>query len=151
EGESRPHIQSEEQSGDFAMTNGQAEKRPSVGAIVLAWWSRLQPGAEHERRRGGDPGALARLRRDDLVGAATEDVTIDLCKRLAPTSNLPLDKVFERAALIAAVLAHVRANDIRRVATAAGAKIGDDRRVLHPLRLRRLFSARTPGDCLVVF
>ena len=133
------------------MTNEQDEKRPTVGAIALAWWNSLQSGPPHDGRKGGDPGALARLRRADLVVAAMEEVTIDLCRRLAPISNLPPDRLFERAALIAAVLAHVRANDGRKVAAAAGEKVGDDRRVLHPLRLRRLFAARTPGDCLIAF
>jgi CRISPR system Cascade subunit CasB len=133
------------------MTNGQDEKRPTVGAIALAWWNSLQSGPQHNGRRGGDPGGLARLRRADLVGAAMEEVTIDLCSRLAPSSNLPPDRLFERAALIAAVLAHVRENDGRKVAAAAGEKVGDDRRILHPLRLRRLFAVRTPGDCLIAF
>jgi CRISPR type I-E-associated protein CasB/Cse2 len=133
------------------MTNGPDEKRPTVGAIALAWWSSLQRGAEHDGRWRGDPGALARLRRADLVGAAMEEVTIDLCRRLAPSSNLRPNQLFERAALIAAVLAHVRDNDVRKVAAAAGEKVGDDRRILHPLRLRRLFAARTPADCLIAF
>jgi CRISPR system Cascade subunit CasB len=133
------------------MTTEQEEKRPIVGGVALAWWSSLQPEPKHQGRRGGDAGALARLRRADLVGAAMEEVTVDFARRLAPTSNLRPDQLFERAALIAAVLAHVRANDISKVAAAAGEKLGEDRRVLHPLRLRRLFAARTPADCLIAF
>jgi CRISPR type I-E-associated protein CasB/Cse2 len=133
------------------MTNEQADNRPIVGAVAFTWWSSLQPRSELGRRRGGDPGALARLRRADLVGAAMEEVTIDLFRKLALTSKLSPDSLFERAALIAAVLAHVRAHDTRKVAIAAGEKIGEDRRVLHPLRLRRLFAARALGDCLIAF
>src|SRR5262245_20677920 len=117
------------------MTNGQAQKTPTVGAIAFSWWRRLQPGTELAGGRGGDPGALARLRRVSLVDAAIEEVTVDLARRLAQACNLPPNLLFERAALIAAVLAHVRANDVRRVAAAAGKKIGEDRHVVHPLRL----------------
>lgn len=133
------------------MTAEQDEKRPSVGAVAFAWWSSLQPQPQHDGRRRGDPGALARLRRADLIAAAMEEVTIDLARRLARAWKLPPDLLLERSALIAAVLAHVRDNDSRKVAAVAGAKIGDDRRVLHPLRLRRLFAARTPADCLTAF
>jgi CRISPR system Cascade subunit CasB len=78
-----------------------------------------------------------------------EEVTIDLFRRLPRI--LPQDLLFERAALIAAVLAHVRIHAARKVAEAAGESISEDRRNLHPLRLRRLFAARTPADCLIVF
>jgi len=57
----------------------------------------------------------------------------------------------ERAALIAAVLAHVREDDRRKkVAAAAGEKSGDHP-LLHPLRLRRLFAARIAPECLIAF
>jgi CRISPR system Cascade subunit CasB len=81
-----------------------------------------------------------------------EEVTVDLFRRLAPLSNLTRDVLFERAALIAAVLAHVREEDDRKVvAAAAGEKIGDDQRRVHPLRLRRLLTAQSDADCLIAF
>jgi CRISPR type I-E-associated protein CasB/Cse2 len=86
-----------------------------------------------------------------LTGAAMEEVTIDLFRRLAPISKLPRDVLFERTALIAAVLAHVREYETRKVAEAAGEKTVDAQRVVHPLRLRRLFAARTPADSLIAF
>jgi len=133
------------------MTNERQDNRPSMGAIAFAWWSNLQPGFDPGSRRRGDPGALARLRRADLIGAAMEEVTIDLFRKLTPASKLPLDLLFERTALIAAVLAHVRTDDTRKVAARAGEKKGEDQRLLHPLRLRRLLAAHTLADCLIAF
>jgi CRISPR system Cascade subunit CasB len=132
--------------------NDEPEEKPqSVGSVAWGWWNGLRPDSKQRARKRGNPGALARLRRADLVGAATEEITIDLFKRLASLKKLPADALFERTALIACVLSHVREDDYRRVATAAGAKTATDQRVLHPLRLRRLFAARTPADCLTAF
>jgi CRISPR type I-E-associated protein CasB/Cse2 len=135
------------------MTNlQQEEKRPSPGLIALRWWDSLRPQSKQGGRKGGNPGALARLRRANLAGAAMEEVTIDLFKRLAGVSKLPRDVLFERAALIAAVLAHVREEDDRKVvAAAAGEQIGDDQRRVHPLRLRRLLAAQSDADSLIAF
>ena len=127
------------------------DKQPSLGRIALDWWSGLQVDSGKAARRGGNPGALARLRRADLVGAAMEEVTIDLFRRLTAISKLPRDNLFERTALIAAVLAHVSEHETRRVAAAAGEKNGGDQRVLHPLRLRRLFAAWDMRECLIAF
>jgi CRISPR type I-E-associated protein CasB/Cse2 len=133
------------------MTKDTQDKRPALGLIVLEWWSALQPHSGEGERRGGNPGALARLRRADLLGAAMEEVTIDLFTRLTSISKLPRDILFERTALIAAVLAHVREHGNLKVAAAAGETTGDDHRVLHPLRLRRLFAAREERDCVIAF
>jgi CRISPR system Cascade subunit CasB len=128
-------------------------KRPSPGSIALRWWDSLRPQSKQEGgRKGGNPGALARLRRADLAGAAMEGVTIDLFRSLAPVSKLSRDVLFERAALIAAVLAHVRENDDSKVAAAAaGEKISEDQRRMHPLRLRRLLAAQSDADCVIAF
>jgi CRISPR system Cascade subunit CasB len=130
--------------------------RERVGSIAIGWWKGLQPEIRSDGHKAGNPGALARLRRADLVGAAMEEVTIDLFKRLAPPAGLrsdfPRHALFERTALIAAVLAHVREHDNRKLAAAAGEKkVDSDQRALHPLRLRRLFAAHNPADCLVGF
>ena len=127
-----------------------------IGSIAIGWWKGLQSEIRPDGHRAGNPGALARLRRADLAGAAMEEVTVDLFKRLAAVaarrSNFRRDVLFERTALIAAVLAHVREHDNRKVAAAAGEKAaGSDQRALHPLRLRRLFAAHNPADCLVAF
>lgn len=133
------------------MTNELKEKQPTIGGIALGWWSGLQPETKQDRRRGGDPGALARLRRADLLDAAMEEVTIDLFHRLQPHVQFGGETLVERVALIAAVLAHVREHESRKVAAAAGEKTGGDQRVLHPLRLRRLFATHSAPDCLVAF
>ena len=58
---------------------------------------------------------------------------------------MPRDNLFERTALIAAVLAHVSEHETRRVAAAAGEKNGGDQRVLHPLRPKASWIGRTSG------
>lgn len=131
------------------MMEREEQERRTIGSIAFAWWSALQPGPAGKGR--GDPGALARLRRADLVGAAMEEATVDLARRLAAASKLPSDVLFERAALLAAVLAHVREHDPRKIAAVAGEKMAEDRPRLHPLRLRRLFVTHAPGECLTGF
>jgi CRISPR system Cascade subunit CasB len=120
---------------------------PTLFGAALGWWSRLQPGED----RKGDTGALARLRRGGLQDAALEPATADLyrsIKRFLPPAELV---GFETAALIAAVLAHVRDHDGRQsVARAAGAA-GETSARLSPLRFRKLLAARGATDCLIAF
>lgn len=135
------------------MTNPSDEKPKTIGGMALGWWNSLQPGDLRDGRRRGNPGALARLRRADLFGAASEEVTFELFQRLHSHSRGERlgNGLVERATLIAAVLAHVREHDGRRsVASTAGEKNGDQR-ALHPLRLRRLFAARDAVECLSAF
>jgi CRISPR system Cascade subunit CasB len=127
------------------------ESEPTIGAAAMAWWRSLQPDPDPAKKRKGDSGALARLRRADINAAATEEVTFDLHCRLESTAPFRGTELLERAALIAAVLAHVRDHDQRKVAVAAGEVVGDDRRVLQPLRLRRLLAAKSPTECLTAF
>lgn len=128
-------------------------KEPTPGGIAVSWWKGLQPEIGSSGRRPGNPGALARLRRADLIGASMEETTIDLFRRLEPRlGRLERQILFERTALIAAVLAHVQEHDSRNLAAMAGEKReGSDQRMLHPLRLRRLFAAHDPADCLTAF
>lgn len=129
--------------------------KPTVGTIARDWWSALQPDRSGASGRKGNSGALARLRRGDLIDAATEEATADLCRRLQALPQRPETRsdtwLLERATLLAAVLAHVREHDPRKVAAAAGQTTGDDRRVLQPLRLRRLLAARSRDECLTAF
>jgi CRISPR type I-E-associated protein CasB/Cse2 len=127
------------------------ETKPMIGKAALGWWSALQPDPDRKAKTKGDSGALARLRRAGIDAAATEEVTFNLYCRLEPAAPFRGTKLLERAALIAAVLAHVREHDPRKVAMAAGEKSGDDQRVLQPLRLRRLLAARSPDESLVAF
>ncbi len=128
------------------------EIKPTIGKAALTWWSALQPNPDKTKVRKGDSGALARLRRSELIEAATEEATADLCRRLQSFVRFPGTGSLERAAVIAAVLAHIREHDSSRtVATAAGQAKGDDQRVLQPLRLRRLLAATTPDESLIAF
>jgi CRISPR system Cascade subunit CasB len=82
--------------------------------------------------------------------AAIEPATAVLYQRLAfahPQRDLP------RAALLAAVLAHVREERNEPLARAIGTpKAGESSAALvSPLRLRRLMAAREPDDLLTLF
>lgn len=118
----------------------------SVGPKAAGWWHDLQPS---DTRGGGpgDRGALARLRRcATVMEAASEPATIGLCRRLGGNEG-DLDRV----ALIAAVLAHVRA-DIPgpRVARQIGRQ-RDGSAVMSDLRFRRLLQAETEDERLAAF
>jgi len=126
-----------------------AEGKHAIGNAARLWWRTLQPPPDHQTK-GGNSGALARLRRSDLGTAAIEEVTSDLHRRLAPLTWLSGTPLLERTALIAALLAHVREDDKRKVAAALG-KQEDDSYLLHPLRLRRLFATHKPAACLIAF
>jgi CRISPR system Cascade subunit CasB len=119
-------------------------------AAARTWWRSLQPAEETGRR--GDRATLARLRRaGGLIQAAAEPATVDLFRKLRferPERDLA------RAALIAAVLAHVRRDDnSETVARSIGTPRGGDgtTALLTPLRLKRLIAAREPDDLLIGF
>src|SRR5258705_13152103 len=84
-----------------------------------SWWDQLQGRERGGRRVPGDRAALARLRRSSCVlDAAIEPATAVLYQKLEfelPERDLP------RAALLAAVLAHVRDETGEPVARAMGA------------------------------
>jgi CRISPR system Cascade subunit CasB len=125
----------------FAEEAGEARK----------WWSRLQPRERDGRSLPGDRAAIARLRRaSSILEAATEPATADLYKRLG--LSFP-ERDLRRAALIAAVLAHVRDDTTERVAIAIGIPRGgaDTTALLTPLRFRRLIAAREVDDLLIAF
>ena len=118
------------------------------------WWNSLQPNEQIKQR--GDRASLAKLRRaSSVMEAAAEPVTADLFKALGfirsgATRDLP------RAALIAAVLAHIpKAKDVksptlaRAIGTPRGG--GDTTQLVTPLRLKRLVAAREPDDLLISF
>lgn len=113
----------------------------SIGSVCLGWWSSLRP----DDGRRGDPGALARLRRASLTDALMEEATVALVRALRPEVRLPGVVLFERAALLACVLPHVREHTGGTVAAACGAPKGD-RRFVSEIRLRQLFAARRPEE-----
>ena len=119
-------------------------------AAARRWWRSLQPDEQTGQR--GDRAALARLRRaGSALEAAAEPATADLFGKLMfehPERDLA------RAALVAAVLAHVRRDDgATTVARAMGAPRGGDdtTALLTPLRFKRLIAAREPDDLLIGF
>lgn len=134
-------IGAPKEGGGLGMTE------PSIYGVALQWWSRLKP----DPGRKGDPGALAKLRRGGLQDAALEPATADLYRRLKPfLGGGRFDDAYETAALVAAVLAHVREHDNTNVARAAGAT-GDKAARVSPLRFRKILAARGGPDCLIAF
>jgi CRISPR system Cascade subunit CasB len=119
-------------------------------AAARAWWGTLMPGEAKGQR--GDRAAVARLRRaGSILDAAAEPAAGDLFRQLRFTHN---GTNVIRAALIAAVLAHVRTDDrSQSVARAIGTpRGGDDTTALvTPLRFKRLISAREAEDLLIAF
>lgn len=116
------------------------------------WWNSLQ--ANEQTKQRGDRATLAKLRRaSSIMEAAAEPATADLFKRLGferkcASRDLP------RAALIAAILAHIRPNENKEaLAHAIGTTRGgaDTTELVSPLRLKRLVAAREPDDLLIAF
>ena len=121
-------------------------------ADAARWWRLLRPQElESGARLPGDRATVARLRRaSSLMEAATEPATATLFKALGfknATRDLP------RAALVAAVLAHVRDDDRATLARALGSPADGsaDEARLKPLRFKRLVAAREPDDLLIAF
>ena len=114
----------------------EAGARP--GDAATAWWRALRPRPDGS---GGDRAALARLRRTaTAMEAAMEPASIALCRKLGGGADTLL-----RAATVAAVLAHVRAD-------VPGQPVA---RQLNPamseLRFRRLIQARTTDEIIAAF
>lgn len=131
-----------------------SDDQDTIEKIALGWWSRLRPDPANGRK--GDTGTLARLRRADLVAAAMEPETVALYRQLAPLLSLKGEAALTRTALIAAVLAHVRDNDVREnrpvaVARALGPQKSEDDAILKPLRFRRLLSTLGDAELLIAF
>ena len=120
-------------------------------ANAAKWWLALQP---NEKGYRGDRASLAKLRRaSSIMEAATEPVTANLFSKLGFERNsahcdLP------RAALVAAVLAHIRDDNrgetlARAISTPRGSVETTER--ITPLRLKRMIAAREPDDLLIGF
>ena len=78
------------------------------------WWERLQPNSPI-----GDSGALARLTTRSQE-SALEPATAELYRTIKPFLRETQEDAYETAALIAAVLAHVREDAAQSVARSAG-------------------------------
>jgi CRISPR system Cascade subunit CasB len=118
-----------------------------------AWLASLRPQPQDNGFTTGDRAAIARLKRaTNVMEAAAEPATADLFKRLGfqrkyAARDLP------RAAVIAAVLAHVTRSSGANLARAIGPTDAKDpsSALLKPLRLKRLLAAREPDDVLIQF
>jgi CRISPR system Cascade subunit CasB len=99
------------------------------------------------RHLPGDRGALARLRRcATVMDAAAESATLELCRALGRG-----EAGLERAALLAAVLAHVR-EDVPGMKVARQIGVHSDKTaVMSDLRFRRLLQAATPDEQITAF
>lgn len=117
------------------------------------WLATLRPRRLDDRIIAGDRAAIARLKRaSSVIEAAAEPATFDLFealgfKREHAARDLP------RAAVIAAVLAHVSETRLESMAHTIGTPRGggDTTPLLTPLRLKRLLAASDPDDVLTAF
>ena len=113
---------------------------------AASWWRSLQPyRADGSPNPTADRGALARLRRADVLEATEDPAVFDLFRRLGGRGPAQLVNV----ALCAGVLATVRQDD--QSASAArqlGVQPGSDKPQLSTLRFRSLLAADTPQDRL---
>jgi CRISPR system Cascade subunit CasB len=119
----------------------------AMARAARAWWTGLQRSFPDGRRNPtGDAGALARLRRASTVHeAAVELATLRLLEALGDD-----ERMLERAALCAAVLAHVRED---RHGQHPAAAVGSDPPAMSALRFNRLTrtDCDAPDDMLVQF
>lgn len=108
------------------------------------WWHGMQPAGT----RPGDPGALARLRRASTpLEAAAEAATIRLYRALPGGDRFDEDRM-ARVAVLAAVLATVRADRRGRFGGFATHLGSGDRPRLSQARLSRLLAVRTETEAL---
>lgn len=117
--------------------------------VARQWWSELQP--DPEKKRPGDRGALARLRRCATpLQAATEPVALDLARRVGVRDGA--DPHLADVLATAIVLAHVRADDASAAAARRLGAGGPDKPApMSPLRLTRLLAAETADERIIAF
>lgn len=115
--------------------------------LARTWWRKLAPrsdvGEDVSDGRGANPGAMARLRRARTpLFAMLHPEAIDLVLAIAPDGP---PQAQERAAGLAALLAHVRQDDPGRpVAGRLGGR-DPDTRVMKAARFRKLMLS-APGE-----
>ena len=117
---------------------------PSPGKIAAAWWCGLQPRPDGS---GGDRAALARLRRAATTNeAAAEPATLELCRALRFCRER-----LGRAAITAAVLAHVREDAPGPPAARQLGTGNNGAAAMSWLRFQRLIQADTEDSQLTAF
>ncbi len=121
----------------------------TAAEIARRWWQALQP--DPANGRPGNRGALARLRRANLLEAMSQPETIQLFRACGQSRHEQLP----RAALLAGVLAHVRED--KGGAASIAQHLGPDdpakpeTALMSPLRFRRLIEAGTDEEELTQF
>jgi CRISPR system Cascade subunit CasB len=133
------------------MSASTSKRYEEQAAAASAWFATLRPREVNGDLVGGDRAALAKLRRaSSVMDAAAEPATADLYEKLGFARP---ERDLARAAVVAAVLAHVREDTRDKVAQAIGTpRAGDGSTALvTPLRLKRLLAAREPDDVLIAF
>ena len=121
--------------------------------LARKWWRELAApldrGNASSEARAGNTGALARLRRvRSPVEAMMHTEAIDLVLAIAPEGPV---RAQERVAGLAALLAHVRADDPERsVAGRLGGR-DPDLRLMKPARFRKLMLAAEGEERLTAF
>ncbi len=116
------------------------------------WWRTLVPMEIDGKTLPGDRATLARLRRcSSPAEAAIEPATAKLFKALG--FNTRNDAHLGRAAILAAVLAHVRKDGGSKIALAIGAppQGKPEDALLKPNRFRTLMAARTDDEIMTSF
>lgn len=120
---------------------------------AAGWLATLRPRPVNGRIIPGDRAAIAKLKRaSSVIEAAAEPATFDLFAALGFKSEHAM-RDLPRAAVIAAVLAHVSDYRPETIARAIGTPRGGDGStpLVTPLRLKRLLAAREPDDVLIQF
>jgi CRISPR system Cascade subunit CasB len=126
--------------------------------IARRWWEMLHDstGKDGTPNPARDPAALARLRRAARpIDALEEPSVFDLYKKLG-FNRYDVDRRLPRVAVVAAVLAHVRADAApesngfrRRFADLLGQ--GAERPLMSALRFKRLLAATEDQDLMIAF
>jgi CRISPR type I-E-associated protein CasB/Cse2 len=123
------------------------------GKVARRWWQSMQPMLGDEPNRMADPGALAQLRRADLLGAMALPATHALLDALCVG---PRDRGarLPEVALVAAVLAQCRADDGRTpivalLSPSRAEALGSAEPTLKPIRFERLLRAEELEERLV--
>ncbi len=131
------------------------DHQPRRAQIAHRWWAELQGvNRDDGLHRGGNPAALARLRRASTPLAAIEEPSVfDLYRRLG-FGRSDINRWLSRVGVLAAVLAHIRTDASiadgghrRRFAET----LGGDPPLMSPLRFKRLLAATSDQDLLIVF